>query len=291
MMPEQIAAPAESTLEPICPRCGYDLRSIASDRCPECGLIIDRTAMSVSRIPWTHRRSIGRWRAYWRTNLLAIFRPRKLADEIARPVSLSDSQSFRHVTVFIAWATVLLSFIVLVVVDRKSAFEGLRESGSHLGWWLETTSVAAGLLACWAALLMISGAGSYFFHPRDLPTVVQNRGIALSYYTCAPLAWLWLPALCCGIAGAISPLDFVQAGPGEKWVNGLVFAAGAFGVVIALACWSAVVRLMARVTRCGIGRAIAMVIYLPIAWLICAAVAMLIPATALYLSLVYLSFR
>ena len=87
----------------VCPECGYDLRAIESGRCPECGLEIDRAAMSVSRLPWAHRRKIGRIRAYWRTNRLAIVRRRRLAEEINRPVSFSDARRFLLVTATLAW--------------------------------------------------------------------------------------------------------------------------------------------------------------------------------------------
>ena len=29
----------------FCPNCGYNLRGIDSERCPECGVVIDREAM------------------------------------------------------------------------------------------------------------------------------------------------------------------------------------------------------------------------------------------------------
>jgi predicted RNA-binding Zn-ribbon protein involved in translation (DUF1610 family) len=86
-MPESTGFAIDGQLQLICPECGYDLRSINSQRCPECGLAIDRATMSVSHLPWSHRQSIGRVRAYWRTNVLVILRPKRLAEEIARPVS------------------------------------------------------------------------------------------------------------------------------------------------------------------------------------------------------------
>ncbi|HEY2587863.1 MAG TPA: hypothetical protein VGI81_19120 [Tepidisphaeraceae bacterium] len=247
--------------------------------------------MSVSRIPWAHRKSIGRWRAYWRTNLMVIFRIERLADEIARPVSFADAQRFRHVTVLVAWLTVLAWRGSLSIAHRERLFDELRDPGSHFGWWLQALVVASALFAAWLALLMMSGVGSYFFHPRGLPVIQQNRGIALSYYTCAPLALLWLPALCAGLAACLSTTDWVQDGPGKRWVNALVIAATGFGAAIVFSCWVGIVSLMARITRCGRGQTITMTVYLPCAWALCAAVAALIPAAVFYVSVVVLSFR
>src|SRR5262249_31894858 len=35
---------------PLCPSCGYDLRAATNDRCPECGLVVDRQALVISNI-------------------------------------------------------------------------------------------------------------------------------------------------------------------------------------------------------------------------------------------------
>src|ERR1700722_6280231 len=86
----------------VCPSCGYDLRAIPSERCPECGTPIDRSATAVSQIPWAHRKAMGAMRAYWRTLTLATFRIRKLGEEIHRPVSWPDANWFRWITVGIA---------------------------------------------------------------------------------------------------------------------------------------------------------------------------------------------
>ena len=93
-----------SPLESLyCPQCGYDLRGIGDTRrCPECGLVIDWDELADSRIPWVHRRHIGRVRAYWRTLWLATVHTKSLSRETFRPVSYADAQRFRFVTSVIA---------------------------------------------------------------------------------------------------------------------------------------------------------------------------------------------
>src|SRR3954466_6785156 len=88
-----------------CPDCNYDLRGIGeADRCPECGLAIDRDELATSRIPWVHRHRIGRFRAYWRTVWLAMVRTKSLGREVHRPVAYADAQRFRVVTCLLACA-------------------------------------------------------------------------------------------------------------------------------------------------------------------------------------------
>src|SRR5437867_2522049 len=100
-----------------CPECGYDLHGIESARCPECGQSIDRATLSESRIPWVHRREIGRVRAYWRTLWLAILRPRRIAMDIAAPAHLRDAEMFRRVTVISGslplWAIAIVIYYFL----------------------------------------------------------------------------------------------------------------------------------------------------------------------------------
>lgn len=274
--------------DPACPECGYSLRGISSDQCPECGLAIDWATLSVSRLPWTHRRTIGRWRAYWRTDLLAILRPRKLAEEMNRPVSFRDAQRFRHVTVFLGWVPLAAS-AAAIRSERLGLFEAHANDSRGAGWWLEWLAVLAAVFACWLALFLVSGAGSYFFHPRYLPVLRQNRAIALSYYAGAPLAWIWLPALLSWAASAI------ESGHYRDGTQRLVpvFGVGAFALAVAIVmlCWFRVIVLMRRVTHCGPGRTVAAILYLPIAWALLFAVCGAIPAAVLYISLVVLSLR
>ena len=290
-MTEPTAAAPEDQTALVCPECGYDLRGIDSGQCPECGLAIDRAGMSVARIPWAHRGALGLFKAYWRTNLLVISRPRRLEEEIARPVSFADAQRFRHTTVVLAWLPMVLAFAAAVIFNWSDATAGLHMSTARLGWLLEAACLVAALVALWLALLMITGVGSYFYHPAGLPITQQNRGIALSYYTCAPLAWIWLPGLFTAISLVISDQDWGQRGFGEEMKTDFAFAAGGAMFAIVVLFWVRTAVLMRKVTHRGIGRSVAMPVYLPFAWAICCAIALLIPATVLYLSLMILSFR
>lgn len=103
-----------------CPACGYDLRGAVSDRCSECGLIVDREALSISQIPWSRRREIGRVRAFLRTLGLVFIDSRRIRHELVRPQSWRDASWFRFVVALllaIAFGIVLAS----VVFDGRVA--------------------------------------------------------------------------------------------------------------------------------------------------------------------------
>lgn len=290
-MADTSAAISETDLDLFCPECGYELRGISIDHCPECGQPIDRTSMSVARLPWAHRHAIGRVRAYWRTNLLVMFRPKRLAEEINRPVSFADAQRFRHVTVLLAWFPMLSIFVVTLAVNWNDATTSIHIPTARFGWFLEASCVLSLLPAAWLALLMISGVGSYFFHPKSLSILRQNRAVALSYYTCAPLAWLWVPAAFTGITIAISSTKWGQWNPGQKYVVAATCCSFASFAAILLVYGSQVLTLFRRTTYCGLVGEIAMGFALAVMWIICATLAMCIPLAILYTSLVIVSFR
>src|SRR5688572_21051733 len=97
----------------FCPTCGYNLRGIESDRCPECGREIDRSTLAVSKIPWVHRQEIGGVRAYFKTLVMATFRPRRIGEEAVRPVNYRDAQRFRWTTVAVVYLPLLVMAVAL----------------------------------------------------------------------------------------------------------------------------------------------------------------------------------
>lgn len=178
-----------------CPGCYYDLRALAGDVCPECGLEVGANFVAGSQVPFAHRNLLGFWRAYWRTVLQVTFRPRRFALHAFRPVEYGDARYFQHVTVLLA----------------SLAVAGLMIVASHSGYpvspliarltpatRIEPFDIAAHVVlfgSIWLFFFLITGLNSYFFHPAHLLIEQQNRAVAMSYYASGPLVWVAGPAM------------------------------------------------------------------------------------------------
>ena len=293
-------SPAPPDLELFCPACGYSLRGIESDRCPECGFAIDRSAAAVSRIPWEHRRRLGLPRAYWRTMWMS---SRTVAGDMIRPVNYRDARLFQLVTVLIA-SLPLAAMAALPVPD--SFYRALGGSLSAWpvalppGWAIDfglPILAAVGLrvvlpIAIVLFFLAMTGVASYFFHPPHLTVVQQNRAIALSYYASTPLVLLVVPTL----VGWVFLLLSINR-PG--WEDRVFMVATLMGFVMALVpvvtlllLWFTSLRMLRHATVCSTARTITMALTLPVAW---AALAVLvlagIPWLVGYGMIVYWSFQ
>jgi hypothetical protein len=173
--------PAALADEVRCPECGYDVRGSTSPRCPECGFGLDALRTKESQLPWTYRREMGWFKAYWKTVWLVLRQPKRLDLEMARPVSYADSQSFRWVTFLHAYVPFLLGSIAWGIADhvyRWHEGEGM--------WWM-----LGGVQVFFATLfLLLPGIASYSFARQGLSVEQENRAIALSYYAWAVLAFM-----------------------------------------------------------------------------------------------------
>lgn len=177
---EQSLSADPTSLPPVpeginCPDCGYDLRGLGGGRCPECGFDLEIVRTQTPQIPWARRSELGRFRAYWLTVWLVCRHPGRLYAEMVRPVSFRDCQRFR-------WATFRHAFLPLLIclcIGTITAQE--LQQPMFL-------PIAAGVVAYLGlTLIVLPGAGSYLFESRRLTVEQRNRGIALSYYTWAPL--------------------------------------------------------------------------------------------------------
>jgi hypothetical protein len=270
----------------FCPACAYDLRAIDSDRCPECGLRIDRTATGQSTLPWSHRHRLGYLRGYWRTCLLVCFRPQHFRAEVDRPVSFADARAFRRATVWIAYLPVAMVVIALYVAtfvpptgwrrltEAVSGFvpsplEPLilaRPTGAFrsVGYAMELFVLAALLLAIWLWFLAATGVASYWFHPRRLPVERQNRAVALSYYACAPLALMPITVTLL-ITSAMLDLTEVTSAAWRTAAHVAVLVAVSFQLS---GWWFTTLLMLPMTTRCGDLRAMLYFLTLPVIWML-----------------------
>ncbi len=81
-----------------CPKCGYNLRGLTSDKCPECGYDVTIVRRAESLLPWVNREKLGSLKAYWKTVWMVMFHAETLSLEICRPVSEPHARRFRRAT-------------------------------------------------------------------------------------------------------------------------------------------------------------------------------------------------
>jgi hypothetical protein len=280
-----------------CPSCGYDLRGIdTSERCPECGLPIDRTAPAGATVPWARRAHLGKRRAYRKTVRLAMLRPTRMATAAA-PLRWDDARAFRRRTarraaVPLAAAVLLLYATTAVFASRPRGMSGvtylLRQALQPLGMdWLvahrivQVTSVAFAaeivvllvtLASTYLAALAVASFAGCFFDRRELPDERRDRAAALGAYACAPLAWM--PLATVPLLGAA--FEFVswcafrvgfdrQAAP--YWVDTfprLTRVALPLAAVPVVWTWVTTLVLFRRATGHGAARVLALAALLPV---------------------------
>lgn len=289
-------APETGQHDLFCPHCSYNLRGIESERCPECGRPFDRAALRVSRIPWVHRRQIGRVRAFVQTVWLASFQPGKLAEEINWSVSYSEAQRFRQAVILLNFLPVVLLAGVLYGVAwlktghlALSAVVNLGVATSFVG---EPCDVLVVLGAWLLFLLGMTGAHTYWFHPRRLPVVHQNRGVALAYYACAPLALL--PLVAGVIVGVALARDIVEGYLGSTgiiiWAAWAWFFFRAWPLGYLWFLWSVPLWLLRRTAHCSGGRMAAAAVLIPTLWVAVTVLTLgLVPLTVFGAAVVYYS--
>ncbi len=284
--------------ELFCPQCGYSLRGIQSERCPECGHVLNWERITQSQIPWVHRKQIGRWRAYWRTLKLTMLDSRAISDEVQRAVKLEDALKFRRMTVRLVFVPLAIAIAGLYAWGLWTSSElSFRAWDRDEPGWVKLAAVMdwamlpVSLAALYLMLLTLTGVQSYFFHPRSIPVVRQNRAVALSYYGCGAVAWLPVSlgafALVIGLtaAGTLRRMPLV--------VTALVWIVGMSLVVLPPICgWVNMIRLLGKTTQCGRVRQLAMAVSLPLLWAaLIAIVGIGIPAAYAFVCLVALSLK
>ena len=268
-----ITLPVEADL--LCGHCGQNLRGVVSDRCPECGGRFDRARILTAAIPWEQRRQIGRFKAYWRTVRFVTFRaPRMGIDS----VTLTAAKSFRRWTVGMLIVTLSVPIIVWTIHDRGTAaspgvFTKLfnqhewpeLEAVMRNSWFFGTSAVAAVL---W--IVAVTGVGAWFSHPTRLSVAEQKRGVAASYYACAPLAWITPLGMVYGLSSWVS-LDGKKTVPLDYLAPVFVGTAMILIAITPIVWWGVSVLLIGRSTGSRM-RAVIAAALLPILWTLLAVI-------------------
>lgn len=194
----------------LCPACGYDLRgSMDVDRCPECGLAIDRASLRTSGFPWAHRRKIGRVRAYLRTVWYVAMGSGQSANELAKPQDPADARAFRRATATLLAVVFLTAFAAVVVDEGGLLFLTPQPMGGRMMQVTILQGYELDLAVPWGAgatrwpiipiclvllAIYLTGAQRLLFRLSSFPAVHRQRASAVALYAAAPLALL-LPAI------------------------------------------------------------------------------------------------
>jgi len=166
----------------------------------------------VHLIPWERRGQLGALRAYWRTVFHVISRKGRLDDYMGAPVCINSAKRFRNIT---TWHALLAGFVAgLLVIIPSEAGEGTARLGVRVdpvASLVPLLGIAIGLACALLILYATTEAVAWFFCPRDFDTERQDRAIALSYYTCAPLALTVVAPLVGGILLLTAPARYMAA--------------------------------------------------------------------------------
>jgi hypothetical protein len=279
--------------DPFCPDCGYNLRDLSSDRCPECGTPIDHAKLRQSNLPWTHRKAVGVYRAFWKTVNRVTLHPAQLGREMNCSPRFQDAVSFRQIVALHAAipSGIAMSVTYLQFLNRSPGGGGLWLSSDIPGSLAQVAVLVVSWLCLVGFFFAAAGVASYFFHPRSLTVVQQNRAIVLSLYSCAPMVWL---PLTLGLAtGACWGAQALLDKGSSKLIVGAVVLLGFAPLVVQLFLMVRVpVVVLGATTCCSGSRKIALAIFLPVAWgLLGLLLLWAIPAAAIIVALMVLSLR
>jgi hypothetical protein len=216
----------------LCGACGYNLRSIPTSRCPECGRQFSSSHLLNDRIPWEQRRHIGRFHAYWKTVWRGTFDTTSLADIVRRPVSYPDAVRFRRVVVLsVGLLTGGAIMWLRLSIDGRSPLENVPRvqplTLEQAAWVYLTNPVSVGvtLVAFILWLWFATAIPVAFFDSKNLDQRQRNRAIAIGHYACAPLALL-APIM------FLLLIDMIRFALGSLVAGPVNMLAGALGVLL-----------------------------------------------------------
>lgn len=240
-------------------------------------------------IPWQRRgKDLGRARAYWRTVFLVIARNGRFNDFLDGPVDYKDSQVFRSRTLAHSGAFSVLGLCLVGAGVALYWSFGNYEETAAAG---EILTIAQAGLAAWTLLVFgfcATGVVSWFFCPGHYDTARQNRSIALSYYTCAPLALWPLAQTLIGVAASIV-LIVIDAPTVEKslLIGGAIVLAGHFALMI---WWYQLILRAVHYVAARPGEQVFLAaLLLPAAWALVELLLLIVPAGIVLLGIMYFS--
>ena len=196
---------------------------------------------------------LGRRKAFWRTVKLVCFKTAVIAGEISRPVSLADALAFRRAVVWCA-------FIPLALVTAASYIAGFElyerpwYPGDAFGSIAMWVGLPVGWAGLWLFLYFLFGAQSYLYHPKRLTVRQQNRAVALSYYACAPWAYLFIVPIIALVFGGFAWLTDGPTRPPVLLIAIMCLVTFVPILLWIVLAWFVPQRMLHKTTQCGRGK-------------------------------------
>lgn len=263
--------PTDDTPALLCPACGFDLRATQSDRCGECGLPFDRALLTVSGIPWAHRHTMGRFRAYFKTVWQITLDGKLIRYEVAKPQELSDARSFRRINACIVAAAFLAALAMAAYMQGGLHFLAIQPPNPTSGAatidprlddlavpWSAGATIVPVLPLCLIMLAFwLTGAQRFVFRvSASSSRVHRQRAFCLSHYTAAPMIFL-LPVALLTVAGIwiVKAMKLDETQPYPAVVLTLTMPATAILLAALIATFHRTARWLMRTRPCGVGDA------------------------------------
>jgi hypothetical protein len=271
--------------ERFCIACGYNLRGLSSEQCPECGLRID--AAGGSAIAWEGRREMGTVRTFWRTMIDGMFHVKRLAHSVAHPVDARSAVRFRVIISVLATLPASLLFWIIVHVAGGTGFLSVWQPGGPTwpfaplpfpNWWEMPFLWSAGAtiqlvlpVGAFITAFLCTGILGYWVRGEGMPEERRKRAVAVSAYVGSPMVFLIVPTVAFGVAwgmwGSVDPLIL------KIWTASLVFGFISCVTLVAIYQRNAV-KLISAVSHDGWVRKACAFVGLPVCWAIAASVGM-----------------
>lgn len=263
----------------FCEACGYSLLGLSGDRCPECGKPYDPTELPFARIPWLHRRRLGRIRAYCQTVRMVCFSPTAFAAELCRPVRISadDARRFRRVTIRIA--TVAAALVIAALFWANAGFAPSRASAARL---TATAGVAALCVLAFYFLLRLATDMPLFIW-KGLPSLPAHELAPVHHYASAPLAAAIVLAPLFGFLVYVQQTRATRMPTVEYWARFHELLGVEVTLVVLWMAWIWIVALllMRTASQAAPARVVMLAAYLPLHWLMMSFMMLMLLAVAI----------
>jgi hypothetical protein len=254
--------PIDLEIDRFCIGCGYNIRGIVSDRCPECGLKVG--GVDESSVPWEGRKRLGLRQAFERTVWMGMFQTRRLAAARSFPVDGRSARTFRLIVSLLAALPPAILLWIAIAVSGGTGFLNIwRVAQSswppppspYMGFWemivlwsagpTHTTTLPIGFFL---TLFLASGMPRLWVRGGSRDRELQNRSADLSAYLSSSLLALVIPTIAAAVIWQV-----YDPNSSRLWwfVSGAIFVGTLSLVVIVLQYAVSSAQFIREVTHVG----------------------------------------